>query len=240
MQSTATAIADLDAPPPFVRLASHPVWWRLLRELVESDRAVRELTTLVDEPQNLASYHLRLLREGGLVTSRRSSADGRDSYYAIDLVACRNALQSTGSALHPAIGILRAGGFLFFAFAGYARIATLGEEVRDPATVIAKAIPRALAGVLVLYAVVGVTLIAAVPVDAVSASAAPLLDHQRRVPDPSSRTAPLAALARHPRLRGLPDPRRAAPLATVIAGAAVLVVGVLIRSATAGHLPSSE
>ena len=54
-------------------------------------------------------------------------------------------------------GVLRAGGFLFFAFAGYARIATLGEEVRDPATTIPKAIPRALAGVLVIYAVVGVT-----------------------------------------------------------------------------------
>ena len=76
-------------PPPFVRLAAHPVRWRLLQELVQSDRAVRELTSLVDEPQNLVSYHLRLLRDGGLVTAHRSSADGRDSYYAIDLVACR-------------------------------------------------------------------------------------------------------------------------------------------------------
>lgn len=58
---------------------------------------------LVDEPQSLVSYHLRLLRDGGLVTSRRSSADGRDSYYAIDLTACRDALQSAGSALHPSL-----------------------------------------------------------------------------------------------------------------------------------------
>ena len=71
-------------------------------------------------------------------------------------------------------GVLRAGGFLFFAFAGYARIATLGEEVRDPATTIPKAIPRALAGVLAIYAVVGVTLLAALPVDAIAASDAPL------------------------------------------------------------------
>jgi APA family basic amino acid/polyamine antiporter len=71
-------------------------------------------------------------------------------------------------------GVLRAGGFLFFAFAGYARIATLGEEVRDPATTIPKAIPRALAGVLLLYAVVGVTVLASVPVDAIAASSAPL------------------------------------------------------------------
>ena len=90
-------------PPAFVRLASHPLRWRLLRELVQSDRAVKELVALVDEPQNLVSYHLRLLRDGGLVTARRSSADGRDSYYAIDLTACRTALQSAGTALHPAL-----------------------------------------------------------------------------------------------------------------------------------------
>ena len=90
-------------PPPFVRLASHPVRWRLLQELVRSDRAVSELMTLVDEPQSLVSYHLRQLRDGGLVFARRSSADRRDSYYAIDLVACREALQAAGGALHPAL-----------------------------------------------------------------------------------------------------------------------------------------
>jgi len=97
----ATAIGE---PPPFVRLASNPLRWRLLRELVQSDRTVRELMMLIDEPQSLVSYHLRLLREGELVTARRSSADGRDSYYAIDLIACRDALQHAGAALHPALG----------------------------------------------------------------------------------------------------------------------------------------
>ncbi len=92
-----------DALPVFVRLASHPVRWRLLRELVQSDRAVKELTVLVGEPQNLVSYHLRLLREGGLVRARRSAADRRDSYYAIDLDACRAAHASAGYALHPAL-----------------------------------------------------------------------------------------------------------------------------------------
>jgi ArsR family transcriptional regulator, arsenate/arsenite/antimonite-responsive transcriptional repressor / arsenate reductase (thioredoxin) len=94
-----------DEPPSFVRLASHPLRWHLLRELVQSDRAVRELTRLLDEPQSLVSYHLRLLRDGGLVTSRRSSADGRDSYYAIDLNACRDGLQSAGGALHPSLNL---------------------------------------------------------------------------------------------------------------------------------------
>ncbi|MGY6502019.1 MAG: APC family permease [Acidimicrobiales bacterium] len=71
-------------------------------------------------------------------------------------------------------GILQSAGFLFFAFAGYARIATLGEEVRDPAVTIPKAIPRALGGVLVLYAVVGVTALAVVPAAVLGATDAPL------------------------------------------------------------------
>ena len=92
-----------EAPPSFVRLTSNPLRWRLLRELVQSDRTVRELTQLLDEPQSLVSYHLRLLREGGLVTARRSSADRRDSYYAIDLVACCEGLRRAGGALHPSL-----------------------------------------------------------------------------------------------------------------------------------------
>ena len=103
MQPTVTTGTGVGGPPSFVRLAAHSLRWRLLQELVQSDRAVRELMMLVGEPQSLVSYHLRLLREGGLVTARRSSADRRDSYYAIDLNACRDALQSAGSALHPSL-----------------------------------------------------------------------------------------------------------------------------------------
>ncbi len=71
-------------------------------------------------------------------------------------------------------GILRSAGFLFFAFAGYARIATMGEEVRDPAVTIPKAIPRALLGVLALYAVVGITALATVDATALAGTDAPL------------------------------------------------------------------
>lgn len=56
-------------------------------------------------------------------------------------------------------GVLQSAGLLFFAFAGYARIATLGEEVKDPAKTIGRAIVGALVTVLVLYAAVGVTLL---------------------------------------------------------------------------------
>jgi APA family basic amino acid/polyamine antiporter len=63
---------------------------------------------------------------------------------------------------------------LFFAFAGYARIATLGEEVRDPARTIPRAIPLALAITVVLYLVIGVALLAAAGPAVLAASHAPV------------------------------------------------------------------
>ncbi len=72
------------------------------------------------------------------------------------------------------VGILRSAGLLFFAFAGYARIATLGEEVDDPASTIPKAIPRALGITLIVYAAVAISALAAVGPDALAASDAPL------------------------------------------------------------------
>src|SRR6478752_10178311 len=71
-------------------------------------------------------------------------------------------------------GILEAAGFLFFAFAGYARIATLGEEVVAPERTIPRAIPIALGIVLVVYALVAVSALAAVGADAIAATPAPL------------------------------------------------------------------
>jgi protein-tyrosine-phosphatase/DNA-binding transcriptional ArsR family regulator len=91
------------APPKFVRLAAHPLRWRLLTELADSDCRVRELVTRVDQPQNLISYHLRLLRDGGLVTATHSSFDGREAYYHLDLDRCAAALTESGAALHPAL-----------------------------------------------------------------------------------------------------------------------------------------
>ena len=76
------------APPRFLRLAGHPLRWRLLSELARSDRRVGELCALAERPQSLVSYHLRQLRDGGLVSARRSAADGRDSYYVLDLARC--------------------------------------------------------------------------------------------------------------------------------------------------------
>ncbi len=71
-------------------------------------------------------------------------------------------------------GVLQAAGFMFFAFAGYARIATLGEEVRDPAVTIPRAIPLALGAVLILYMVVGITALSVVDADQLAETDAPL------------------------------------------------------------------
>jgi ArsR family transcriptional regulator, arsenate/arsenite/antimonite-responsive transcriptional repressor / arsenate reductase (thioredoxin) len=80
-----------------------PHRWRLLNELARSDRRVSELTQLLNEPQSLVSYHLAELRDSGLVSSRRSSFDGRDAYYRIDLARCAGVLCAAAAALDPAL-----------------------------------------------------------------------------------------------------------------------------------------
>jgi APA family basic amino acid/polyamine antiporter len=74
------------------------------------------------------------------------------------------------------VDVLRAAGFLFFAFAGYARIATLGEEVVEPARTIPRAIPTALGITLVVYAVVGGSALAAVGPFVLARTDAPLAE----------------------------------------------------------------
>ena len=74
-----------------------------MAELAHSDRRVRELVSLVSEPQNLVSYHLGRLRADRLVAARRSSFDARDAYYHLDLANCADALAAAGLALHPGL-----------------------------------------------------------------------------------------------------------------------------------------
>jgi APA family basic amino acid/polyamine antiporter len=156
--------------------------------------------------------------------------------------------------------ILRSAGFLFFAFAGYARIATLGEEVVDPAVTIPKAIPRALFAVLAIYAVVGVTALATVDAAVLAATDAPLrlvvaagslnLDGVVRIgagiaalgvllnliPGVSRTTLAMARNRELPRWLAHVDDRRSLPLRaelTVAAVVVVLVAVVELRSAIA-------
>jgi basic amino acid/polyamine antiporter, APA family len=76
-------------------------------------------------------------------------------------------------------GVLQAAGLLFFAFAGYARIATLGEEVRDPARTIPRAIPLALGITLAVYAVVAVAAITVLGPRRLAQATAPLSEVTR-------------------------------------------------------------
>ncbi|SCL40206.1 amino acid/polyamine/organocation transporter, APC superfamily [Micromonospora pallida] len=73
-------------------------------------------------------------------------------------------------------GVLTAAGLLFFAFAGYARIATLGEEVRDPERTIPRAVPLALGIVLAIYLILATVTLGVLGTEALAGSAAPLVD----------------------------------------------------------------
>jgi protein-tyrosine-phosphatase/DNA-binding transcriptional ArsR family regulator len=96
------------APDPasleFLQLVADAHRWQLLTELGRSDRRVGELAARLGKAHNLVSYHLGALRAAGLVTSRRSSADGRDTYYRLDPLRCGELLDAVGAALHPGLG----------------------------------------------------------------------------------------------------------------------------------------
>ena len=98
---------DVDAadvsPLGFLQLLADPQRWQLLVELARSDRRVGELTELCGKQQNLVSYHLGQLRRAGLVSSRRSSADRRDTYYRVDVARCTELLCTAGSTLLPGL-----------------------------------------------------------------------------------------------------------------------------------------
>ncbi|MGC4894977.1 APC family permease [Micromonospora sp. DT31] len=100
-------------------------------------------------------------------------------------------------------GVLTAAGLLFFAFAGYARIATLGEEVRDPERTIPRAVPLALGAVLAIYLTLAVVTLGVLGADRLADSHAPLVE--------------VVTTAGRPGLAWL-----------VRAGAAVAVTGVLL------------
>ncbi|MFC9984133.1 APC family permease [Microbacterium keratanolyticum] len=96
------------------------------------------------------------------------------------VVAAGGTAVSAGAAPLPlpaatAYGILQGAGLLFFAFAGYARIATMGEEVTDPARTIPRAIILALAGAVTVYVLVGATVGLTLGASVLT-SAAPLVD----------------------------------------------------------------
>ncbi|MEV7965936.1 amino acid permease [Sphaerisporangium sp. NPDC088356] len=147
---------------------------------------------------------------------------------AVAVVACLASGRADLSRVVPSggitvVGVFQAAGLLFFAFAGYARIATLGEEVRDPARTIPRAIPVALGITLVVYAAVAVAVLAVLGPDRLAHSTAPIADAVR-----AAGAAPLVSLVR-------------AGAATAALGSLLaLVLGVsrtVLAMARDGHLP---
>jgi basic amino acid/polyamine antiporter, APA family len=130
-------------------------------------------------------------------------------------------LSTDGSPDIP--GVLHAAAFLFFAFAGYARIATLGEEVRDPARTIPRAIPIALAITLLVYAAVASGLLVTLGADGIAAAA-----------DPLAQVVAASGWA------GLEPVVRAAAAVAAVGSLLALVLGVsrtTFAMARDGHLP---
>ncbi|WP_251094513.1 APC family permease [Streptomyces sp. Caat 7-52] len=122
-------------------------------------------------------------------------------------------------------GVLQAAGLLFFAFAGYARIATLGEEVRDPARTIPRAIPWALGIALAVYACVTVAVLAVLGAGRLGQAAAPLADAVRAAGVP-----------------GLVPVVRAGAAVAALGALLSLILGVsrtTLAMARDGHLPGA-
>lgn len=92
-------------PPDFIKLLANEVRWGVLKALASGDHQVNELVTLLQQPMNLVSYHLKKMRDEALVTMRRSEADGREIYYSLDLTHLRKLFLEAGQALHPAMGM---------------------------------------------------------------------------------------------------------------------------------------
>ncbi|MER6028670.1 amino acid permease [Streptomyces sp. NPDC001851] len=122
-------------------------------------------------------------------------------------------------------GVLQAAGLLFFAFAGYARIATLGEEVRDPARTIPRAIPLALGIALVVYACVAVAVLGVLGAGRLGHAAAPLAEAVRAAGVP-----------------GLAPVVRAGAAVAALGSLLALILGVsrtTLAMARDGHLPGA-
>src|SRR5215471_21848745 len=90
--------------PSVLKLLAHDLRWTLLHQLTQSDYRVAELVAQVKQPLNLVSYHLRQLRQAGLVHERRSTADERSFYYSLDLPRLHLLYLEASSRLHPSLG----------------------------------------------------------------------------------------------------------------------------------------
>jgi ArsR family transcriptional regulator, arsenate/arsenite/antimonite-responsive transcriptional repressor / arsenate reductase (thioredoxin) len=89
--------------PSVLGMLAHDLRWTIVSLLAESDLRTGELVARTSQAPSLVSYHLGRLRDAGLVSVRRSTADGRDSYHALDLDALGQAVGAMAAQVHPGL-----------------------------------------------------------------------------------------------------------------------------------------
>jgi ArsR family transcriptional regulator, arsenate/arsenite/antimonite-responsive transcriptional repressor / arsenate reductase (thioredoxin) len=89
--------------PPVLGVLAHDLRWTIVSLLVPGDLRTGEIVARTGQAPSLVSYHLARLRDAGLVSVRRSTADGRDSYHALDLDAIGSAVAGVASQIHPGL-----------------------------------------------------------------------------------------------------------------------------------------
>jgi ArsR family transcriptional regulator, arsenate/arsenite/antimonite-responsive transcriptional repressor / arsenate reductase (thioredoxin) len=89
--------------PPVLGVLAHDLRWAIVGLLVPGDLRTGEIVARTGQAPSLVSYHLARLRDAGLVSVRRSTADGRDSYHALDLDAIGRAVGDMAARIHPSL-----------------------------------------------------------------------------------------------------------------------------------------
>lgn len=87
----------------FFKLLADETRLAIVRGLAVTDLRAGEVVARVGQPQNVVSYHLKQLRQLGVVHDRRSSSDARDIYYSLDLERLHGLYAAAGDALHPGL-----------------------------------------------------------------------------------------------------------------------------------------
>ena len=93
----------MTSSPEVLSVLAHDLRWTIVGLLVPGDLRTGELVSSTGQAPSLVSYHLARLRDAGLVRVRRSAADGRDSYHALDLDALGQAVADMATRIHPAL-----------------------------------------------------------------------------------------------------------------------------------------
>jgi protein-tyrosine-phosphatase/DNA-binding transcriptional ArsR family regulator len=89
--------------PQVLGVLAHDLRWTIVGLLVAGDLRTGEIVARTGQPPSLVSYHLGRLRDAGLVSARRSAADGRDTYHALDLDALGRAVAGVADRIHPGL-----------------------------------------------------------------------------------------------------------------------------------------